>query len=185
MKLYKKIPLVTIMILFCSHIVSGAFAPGQSEADLSQEAGPHAETKSRTEIWQVILNMNFCRLEGHPKDLIDCLHPNIVAIMPTTRERLEGKEDCIAAWTEFSRAISIEYHTKSDKKIDIHNNTAVVTYYLDMFYIKDNHPIHQSHRDMVVLIKENDKWVVVAHHSSPFPKNDEMEKIINQEALQK
>lgn len=170
MNICKKVILITLMIIICSGTIFYGFAPGRTDSTpLQKKEAPPAD-KTRAEIWQVVLNMNYCRLEGDTKDLADYLHTNVLAIMPTTGERLHGREACIAAWTEFSRAVVFEYQTKSDKKIDIYNNTAVVTYYHDMVYIKDNRTIHAFHRDMVVLIKENGKWYVVAFHSSPFPK---------------
>jgi len=169
MKVYKKIILFTVMVLVCLGTVSGEFTRSCEESTSSQTGRLTFEKKSREEAWQVVLNMNFCRLEGNPKDLADYLHPNIVAILPAG-ERLEGREACIAAWTDFSRTSTVEYHAPDSARIDIYQNTAVVTYNYDMFYIIDNKGTHASHRDMVVLIKERGKWFVVAYYSSPFPK---------------
>ena len=170
MNICKKVIFITLMILIYSGTIVYGFAPGRTDSTPLQKKAVPPAVKTRAEVWQVVLNLNYCRLEGNTKDLEDYLHINVLAIMPTTGERLHGREACIAAWTEFSRAVSIEYYTRSDKRIDIYHNTAVVTYYQEMVYIKDNQTIHASHRDMVVLIKENGKWYVVAFHSSPFPK---------------
>lgn len=177
MKIYEKIIFFTVMMLIWSYTVSYGFNHSQVESAPSKKTVVSSETKTRTEVWQVIINMNYCRLEGDPKGLSDYLHPNIVAIMPGTGKRLEGREACITTWTDSSRPNFIHYCKENDTKIDIYNNTAVVIYNHDIFYIIDTQGIHASHRDMVVLIKESGKWLVVAYHSSPFPRKLEAETL--------
>jgi ketosteroid isomerase-like protein len=56
-----------------------------------------------------------------------------------------------------------------DPKIEIHGNTAVVTYYFDMSFEMGGQTIKMGGRDMFVFVKEGGKWWAVADQFSPYP----------------
>ena len=46
---------------------------------------------------------------------------------------------------------------------------AVVTYYFDMSFDMGGRTINMKGRDMLSLVNENGKWLVVSDQFSPFP----------------
>lgn len=94
----------------------------------------------------------------------------MVAITPPVRLRLEGKQACIDDWKGFVAATTkIHYWKELDPLIQIYGDTAIVTYYYEMSCDMGGKTIQLTGRDMLVLVKENDRWLVVADQFSPFP----------------
>lgn len=124
------------------------------------------------EVWASVQAMNRCwtcgRLEELEK-LQDYFHAAMVAITPTDRLRLEGKEACVAGWSGFARTATIHLWLEKEPKIQIYNDTAVVTYYFDMAFDMEGRRITMGGRDMLTLINENGRWQVVADQFSPYP----------------
>jgi hypothetical protein len=126
-----------------------------------------------TEVWQFIRAMNRTWTEERNcEKLADYFHPHMVAIVPTTKERLVGRDLCIAGWKSFVDAAVIHRWDELDPLIQLYNDnqTAVVTYYYDM----DVDMFGQQHlilkgRDMYTLVKEDGHWWVVADQFSGFP----------------
>ena len=126
--------------------------------------------KVKNEIWQTIQEMNHCWTSGDPSNLKNYFHENMVAISPADSLRLDGREDCVAAWTSFSKDANIHYWKVFDKKIQVYGNVAIVTYYYDMSFDIGDQTINTAGRDMLTLVNENGKWWIVADQFSPYPK---------------
>lgn len=123
-------------------------------------------------IWQTIQEMNHCWTCGDQSELPklnEFFHDSMVAISPTDRFRIEGKKACFEAWAEFSRNVNITSWKEEDPKIQIYGDTAVVTYYYQVCFEIRGQKTDMGGRDMLVLIKENKKWTVVADQFSTFP----------------
>lgn len=121
------------------------------------------------EVLKFIQDMNRCWTESKPEDLNNYFHTNMVAITPTDKNRLEGKAACMAGWTVFAKNTKIHSWKEREHKIQLYENTAIVTYYFDISFSMGGQTINMSGRDMFTLIKENGKWWVVADQFSPFP----------------
>jgi hypothetical protein len=116
--------------------------------------------------------MNRCWTSGNLLDvekLSDYFHDEMVAITATDKYRLEGKEACFNSWKSFAQSTKIEFWKEHDPKIQIYGNTAVVTYYFDMSFDMAGQTIKMGGRDMFTLIKENNRWMVVADQFSQYP----------------
>jgi len=125
-----------------------------------------------TEVWNTIQEMNRCWTSGNLLDvekLSDYFHDEMVAITATDKYRLEGKEACFNSWKSFAQNSKIEFWKEHDPKIQIYGNTAVVTYYFDMSFDMAGQTIKMGGRDMFTLIKENNRWMVVADQFSQYP----------------
>jgi hypothetical protein len=56
------------------------------------------ESKEKNSVWQTIQALNRAwTIEGNADKLKDYFHKNMIAITPTTRERIEGRDACIAS----------------------------------------------------------------------------------------
>jgi hypothetical protein len=139
---------------------------------INQEIFVMNHSQIEAEVWQFVQAMNrVWTVERNCEKLADYFHQEMVAIAPNEKNRLEGREKCIAGWKSFVDAAVIHYWKETDPKIQLYNNnqTAIVTYYyeteVDMF---GQHIILKG-RDMYTLVKEDGQWWVVADQFSSFP----------------
>lgn len=128
------------------------------------------ESKAKEDVWKTIQTLNRAwTIEKNPDKLKDYFHKNMVAITATDRERLEGREACVASWKKFAEAAKIHYWKEIDPNIRLYGNCAVVTYYFDMSFDMDGQTIKMGGQDMFTLVNEDGKWWVVADQFSPYP----------------
>ncbi len=124
---------------------------------------------AENEILEFIQSMNRCWTKGDPNDLKKYFHEKIVAITPSDKERLEGRDVCIAAWAAFAQNTKIHSWLEREHKIQLFGETAIVTYYFDISFDMRGQTISMSGRDMFTLVKEKGRWWAVADQFSPFP----------------
>ncbi len=132
------------------------------------------ESKTKEAVWQTIQDLNrVWTVEGDADKLKDYFHQNMVAISPTHRERLEGRDACIAAWRAFIRLAKVLYWKEINPHIQIYGEgkAAIVTYYFEMSFDMGGQLIKSSGRDMFMLVNENGKWWVVGDQFSPYPQH--------------
>ena len=99
------------------------------------------------------------------------IHPDAVAIVPTTPGRLEGQDAYVAGWRTFCNAAVIHEWQETDHKVQLYNGgkSAVVTYFFSITFTIGGQKMNMQGRDMFFLIKEGRKWLVVADQFSPEP----------------
>lgn len=166
----RKLITLAIMIVLLVIMSMTGFACNQGE---NMEVKTMDESKIKEEVWQIIQTLNRAwAVEENVADLKKYFHKNMVAITPTDRDRLEGRDVCIASWKKFVQAAKIIYWREIDPKIQLYSDgkLAVVTYYYDMSYEMSGKTINTGGRDMFILANENGKWWVVADQFSPYPK---------------
>ncbi|EKE10978.1 MAG: hypothetical protein ACD_15C00164G0002 [uncultured bacterium] len=125
--------------------------------------------KIQEEIWKVIQEMNRkWTVEDKAEELKNYFHPDMVAIVPTSFERIEGGENCVAGWKGFSENAKIHFWRELDPKVQVYGEEkfAIVTYYFEMSFDMGGQTINMKGRDMFSLIKEDEKWLVVADQFS-------------------
>ena len=132
---------------------------------------PIFDDPAKNEVWATLRSLNDCWTKGNATTLTDFFHKDMVAITPTDRERREGRDACVAGWVGFAKMTKINRWAETDPQIQLYGNTAVVTYYFDMEFDMGGQAIKMSGRDMFVFVKENDRWLAVADHFSPYPQN--------------
>ncbi len=125
--------------------------------------------KAKNEIWKTLKDLNNTWVNGNPGELKNYFHTDMVAITPTDKKRREGREACMADWTEFSKTAKILSWNEIDPKIQIYGNTAVVTYYFEISFERGGENIDFGGRDMYVFVREDNRWWAVADHFSPNP----------------
>ena len=124
------------------------------------------------EVWANVQAMNRCWTGGTHEELerlTDYFHKTMVAITPTDRFRIEGRDACVAGWSGFAHAVTIDSWLEKEPKIQIYNETAIVTYYFEMACGMGGGNVRLEGRDMLTLVKENGRWQVVADQFSPYP----------------
>jgi len=124
------------------------------------------------EIVSTLKNMNRCWTETWDEEgFRQYIHPDAVAIVPTTPGRLEGQEAYIAGWKGFATSATIRAWTETDHRVQIYadGKCAVVTYLFSINFTMGGQEQAMWGRDMLFLIRENDRWFVTADQFSPEP----------------
>ena len=126
----------------------------------------------QSEVWQTVQEMNrVWTVDCDCSKLMDYFHEDMVAIVPLERERLIGREACIAGWDGFVKAAQIHSWEEVDPIVQVYaeGNCAVVTYHHDMWVTMCGERMHLEGRDMMTLVKENGRWWLVADQFSANP----------------
>jgi hypothetical protein len=126
----------------------------------------------KREVWAAVQAMNrLWTVENRPDELVNYFHERMVAITPTDRLRLEGGSACVAGWKGFTEAATIHHWKELDPRIELFadGTSAVVTYYFDMSFDMGGQTVDMGGRDMLVLVREDGRWWVVADQFSPYP----------------
>lgn len=129
-------------------------------------------SKIKQEVWKTIQELNRAwAVDRNPDKLKNYFHRDMVAITPTDRKRVEGRDACVTGWKKFAESTKIHYWKEKDPKVQIYGKGefAIVTYYWDMSYEMSGQTIKAGGRDMFSLVKEKGKWWVVADQFSTYP----------------
>jgi ketosteroid isomerase-like protein len=124
------------------------------------------------EIETMIREMNRCWTAGwHEEQFRKYIHPDAVAIVPTTPGRLEGRDAYVAGWRCFSEAVVIHEWKETNHKVRVYagGKSAVVTYFFSITFVMGTQKRIMRGRDMFFLVKEGRKWLVAADQFSPEP----------------
>ncbi len=124
------------------------------------------------EVWQTIQKLNrLWTVENKPDELVHFFHDTMIAITPSSPFRIEGKDACVESWKYFSENTKIHYWKATNPKIELYGKEkfAIVAYYFEMSFDMGGKTVDMKGRDMFSLVKENDKWLVVANQFSQFP----------------
>jgi hypothetical protein len=97
------------------------------------------------------------------------IHPDAVAISPTTPGRLEGRDTYVAGWKGFVEAAKIHEWKESNHRVSFfcRGTCAVLTYFFTMRFTLGGQEISLQGRDMFTLVKQGGRWLVVADQFSP------------------
>jgi hypothetical protein len=126
----------------------------------------------KAEVWKTVQKLNqLWTSRRQPEQLANYFHRDMVAISPSARQRLAGRDACVASWKSFSDSVKILWWKETDPLVELfgENRLAVVTYYYEMACEMQGQPLNFSGRDMFTLVNENGKWWVAADQFSPYP----------------
>jgi len=130
------------------------------------------QSNAKDEVWATVQALNrLWTIENRADDLRQYFHERMIAVSPSDRLRLEGREACVAAWKAFTEAATIHYWKEFEPKIELFDGDkcAVVTYYFDMSFDIGGQTVKMGGRDMFTLVSEGGRWWVVADQFSPYP----------------
>ncbi len=119
-----------------------------------------------------VREMNRCWAQTwDEKKFREYIHPDAVAIVPSVPGRLEGRDAYVAGWRGFVEAATIHTWEETDYHIRVYTSgsCAVVTYLFAMSFTMGGQPVTMAGRDMLFLVKESGRWLVVADQFSPEP----------------
>jgi len=99
------------------------------------------------------------------------IHPDAVAMAPTTPGRLIGRDAYVAGWKGFAEATKIHEWKESGHRVSFfcRGTCAVLTYFFTIRFTMAGQEIAMQGRDMFTLIRQGGRWLVVADQFSPEP----------------
>jgi hypothetical protein len=124
---------------------------------------------TQEEIWATIRAANDAWTRGDPNELRKHFHPQMVAITPVDRLRLDGAEVCVAGWKTFAESCRIESWREIDPLIRVFADSAVVSYYYEIIFWIGGQRVEQAGRDLFFLVRQEGVWWIVADQFSGYP----------------
>ena len=121
------------------------------------------------EIWATLRAVNDAWTQGHPDDLADYFHAQMIAITPVDRLRRDGAAACVSGWKSFADAARIYRWQEFDPLIRVYGDAAVASYYYEIDFAMGGKRAVQSGRDLFFLVRDHGRWQVVADQFSPYP----------------
>jgi ketosteroid isomerase-like protein len=99
------------------------------------------------------------------------IHPDAVAVAPTTPGRLEGRDAYVAGWKGFVQAATIHEWKESGHRVSFfcRDTCAVLSYFFTIRFSANGQEVAMKGRDLFTLVKQRGRWLVVADQFSPEP----------------
>ena len=119
------------------------------------------ESSTKTEIRELIKQMNDVWATGRPGRLSQFFHEGIVMVPPDFTNRLEGREACVASYADFCSQAAIRGVKIGEPGIEVFGDTAVATYSYEIDYEMGGERFNDKGRDIFVFIREDGKWLAV------------------------
>jgi hypothetical protein len=108
-----------------------------------------------------VRQINSAWLEGRIDDLAGMVHPQITMVFPGFAGRIQGREQFIEGFRDFSQNARILEFNEYDLNADVAGNTAVVSFRYEMVYERSENRYRSTGRDLWVLQNHNEKWIGV------------------------
>jgi hypothetical protein len=120
-----------------------------------------SDSKSKEQIKQTIKNINHSWLKGHPENLNQYFHANMMIVSHEFKVMGAGKAVCVKSYSDFITHAVIKDYQESDPEIHVWASTATAFYNFEMAWEMDGKSFQESGRDFFVFAHENGKWLVV------------------------
>lgn len=130
------------------------------------------ETDVSGQIEETLRAMNRCWTDTWDEAAFrQYIHPDAVAIVPSTPGRIEGKDAYVAGWRGFAQAATIHAWTETDFRVRVYagGKAAVASYLFTIRFTMGGQQHAMQGRDLFFLVKEGGKWLVAADQYSPEP----------------
>jgi hypothetical protein len=109
-------------------------------------------------------NSAWSKLED-PSEQEKYIHNDILFIAPPYKTPVEGKIQYLKDYKSFNEHSTVHYFNEVNPKVRFYNNgqTAIVTFEIDMSFDFDDisNPSWKG-MDMMTLVHENDRWLIVS-----------------------
>jgi hypothetical protein len=105
--------------------------------------------------------INQAWLDGRVEDLAQWVHPEIVMVFPGFSGRIQGRDQFLAGFHDFSRNATIHEFHEHDHHVDVAGATAVVTFRYEMVYERSAQRYRATGRDLWVFQSRDGEWRAV------------------------
>lgn len=114
----------------------------------------------RTQVRELLGNINAAWRSGNPLKMRDYLHPEIIMALPDFQDVVRGRE-AVASFEEFCRNARVLEYEESGHSIEVVGDCAVATYLFRMIYERPGYQENSSGRDLWVFHRQLDSWIAV------------------------
>lgn len=112
-------------------------------------------------IIDLLKRINHAWTTGKFNDMAECLFDEIIMAGPGFGARVQGRDNCIKGYGEFtSRATVVEFN-EHDHQVDVIGDTAVAVYDFELVYTGEDGRHRSTGRDLWVLKKSGGRWQAV------------------------
>ena len=115
----------------------------------------------REQILTLVRQLNDAWASGHPEQLAEFFHKDIVMVHPDFSGRAQGRDVCVASYAEFCSQATIHGVKLGEPGVEVFGNTAVTTYSYELDYEMGGERFKDSGRDLFVFVREDGKWQAV------------------------
>jgi len=119
------------------------------------------ETETQKTVWQIVVYINHAWSKGQVGDLRNFFREDMVIASPGLRERVVGREACIASYQDFRNMATIDSYQETDAGVDVFGSTAVATYRWEIVYEMGGQTYHETGGDVFVFVRDGERWQAV------------------------
>jgi ketosteroid isomerase-like protein len=138
-------------------IPSASSDPPSTDPVTSQEH----EAKVKDEVWETVRSVNRAWLGYDMEALSGLCHPDVVIVAPGFGRRSVGRQATMSSYEGFISMATVKHFTESDPTIDLCDDTAVVTYRIEIAADVDGQPYAEQGRELHVLRRSDDRWLSI------------------------
>ncbi len=115
----------------------------------------------RNGVSEVMLQINQAWLDGRIEDMAPLVHPDIVMVSPGFAGRIEGREEFLAGFRDFSQNATVHDFKELDMQVDQIGATAMVSFTYEMVYDYAGEHYRSTGRDLWVFQKQGESWLAI------------------------
>lgn len=124
---------------------------------------------AQTEIRQLLKKINEAWVNGHPEELEEYFHEDMVIAQSGLQAQGTGKKACVDSYKEFITHASILGLKESDHHIGVWGDTAVASYKFELEYEINGAKHHDSGVDLFIFTRQRGNWRAVWRTILPLP----------------
>ncbi len=119
------------------------------------------EEKSKKEIIEIIKKIILSWVEGHPENLRNYFHENMMIVSPELKVLGKGIEECIKGYSDFINQATIIEHNISEPEIYVFENTAIASYKYDFAWEIKGKSYKESSQNLFAFTYTDNNWLAV------------------------
>jgi len=117
-----------------------------------------ASEESRHQIIELVHRMNDAWVTGNPEALASFFREDIVMVNPDFSQRTQGREACVASYSDFCTQAVIQGFKIGELTVDAFDNTAVAVYSYEIAYEMGGETFNDHGRDIFVFERSSGEW---------------------------
>jgi uncharacterized protein DUF4440 len=130
------------------------------------------ESRIKDEVWETVRSVNRSWLGYDMEALSSHCHPDVVIVAPGFGRRSEGRQASLSSYEGFISMATVEHFTETDPTIDLCDDTAVVTYRIEIAADVDGRPYAEQGRELHVLKRTDNRWLSIWRMVVPDKEQD-------------
>jgi uncharacterized protein (TIGR02246 family) len=113
------------------------------------------------EVAEAMERINRAWMDGHPQDLVQYFHPDVVAIAPGFVGRVRGRDAFAKSFSDFLAAAVVGEFSRGEYEVDVMGRAALVTVTFTMTYSLGEKTYASTGRDVWGFSHDDAEWLAV------------------------